>query len=121
MVYFADHPIELLITDKFLGFKSMTDWTAIRTELLGSHPKSVLPPTLKLPMLPRALSDFTRQAQDPNADPRELSKIIETDSGLSSELLRHVNSCTVGVKSKVKSVHSAGHAGFPGPHTASDI
>ena len=58
-------------------------------------------------MLPRALSDFTREAQNPNADPRELSKIIETDSGLSSELLRHVNSCTVGVKSKVTSVQQA--------------
>jgi len=36
--------------------------------------------------------------QRPDADLRELSRIIATDSGLSSDLLRHVNSAAVGAR-----------------------
>ena len=52
-----------------------------------------MPPEVKLPMLPRALMEFTQLAKDPNADVRELSRIIATDSGLSTALLRRAQFC----------------------------
>jgi serine/threonine-protein kinase len=85
----------------------MPDWTALRTALLQDKSGSSLPPTVKLPILPRALSEFSQLARDPDADARELSRIISTDSGLSSELLRHVNSAAVGARSKITSVQQA--------------
>lgn len=84
----------------------MTDWTALRKTLLQDS-KSMLPPTVKLPMLPRALSEFTEKAKDPEADPGELSQIIATDSGLSSALLRYVNSSAVGARSPITSIQQA--------------
>lgn len=83
------------------------DWTALCEELIGGDRQSVLPPRIKLPMLPRALSEFTRKAQDPEADPGGLSRIIGTDAGLSGELLRRVNSASSGLRAKVTSVRQA--------------
>lgn len=84
----------------------MTDWTGLRKSLLKDS-KSMLPPTVKLPMLPRALTEFTEKAKDPEANPAELSAIIATDSGLSSALLRQVNSAAVGARSTITSVQQA--------------
>lgn len=83
------------------------NWTELRKELVGEHPKSVLPPKVKLPMLPRALSEFMERVQDPDVDPRELSRIICTDAGLSSELLRMANSPAFGARRQITSVQQA--------------
>lgn len=85
----------------------MLDWTALRKSILPENSETVLPPSIKLPILPKALMDFRRKAQDPEANPNALSRIISTDSGLSSELLRHVNSCKTGMRTKVTSVQQA--------------
>ncbi len=66
-----------------------------------------MPPEVKLPMLPRALMEFTQLAKDPNADVRELSRIIATDSGLSTALLRCANSAAVGARTRITSVQHA--------------
>lgn len=85
----------------------MSDWTAVRVEHLGERSKSILPPGIKLPMLPRAVMKFSREADDPSANAVKLGKIIETDAGLTGELLRHVNSAAFGLRSKAASAQQA--------------
>jgi serine/threonine-protein kinase len=74
---------------------------------LAENSDSVLPPSVKLPSLPQALTQFRKKSQDPEADTNELSRIISTDAGLSTELLRTVNTCKSGTRSKVTSVKQA--------------
>jgi serine/threonine-protein kinase len=83
------------------------DWTAIREEALGTFTLAALPPTLKLPALPHAVTLFLQKSNDPKAEAKELSQIIETDTGLTVELLRYVNSTFVGLRNKAKNVHQA--------------
>ena len=82
----------------------MKDWTNLRKKLIGEGKQSPLPPEIKLPMLPKAVMEFSRKAEDPNSTPKELSKIIETDAGISCELLRMVNSSAFGLRRKVSSI-----------------
>lgn len=84
-----------------------TDWPSIRSEALGDFALAALPPTLTLPALPHAVTQFTQKAQRPDADVRELARIVETDTGLTLELLRHVNSTFVGLRNKARSVQQA--------------
>ncbi len=85
----------------------MTDWHALRKSILAENSDSVLPPSIKLPILPQALTEFRKKAQDPEADTNELSQIIASDAGLSTELLRTVNACRAGTRTKVTSVKQA--------------
>jgi serine/threonine-protein kinase len=85
----------------------MPDWTALRSALLVEQPELSLPPSVKLPILPQALTEFTQLAKDPDADVQELGRIIATDSGLTSELLRHANSAAVGARTRITSVQHA--------------
>ncbi|GAB4144251.1 MAG: hypothetical protein Tsb009_15810 [Planctomycetaceae bacterium] len=66
-----------------------------------------LPPHVELPVLPQAAIDFSRRSQDPNVTVDELGKIIEKDSGLTCDLLKHVNSSAFGLRHKVVSVNQA--------------
>ncbi|MEM7810983.1 MAG: HDOD domain-containing protein [Planctomycetota bacterium] len=66
-----------------------------------------LPPSLKLPALPVAVTRFTEQAGKPDANIKKLAAIVETDSGLTVELLRHLNAAFHGMRHKVQSVHQA--------------
>lgn len=77
------------------------DWAAVRQALLGSITESVLPPSIKLPVLPKAVMEFSQKADDPNVSHQELARIIETDAGLTAELLRHINSAGSGLRGKV--------------------
>ncbi|HID21900.1 MAG TPA: HDOD domain-containing protein, partial [Planctomycetaceae bacterium] len=86
---------------------SEIDWTAIRKDELGDFTLAALPPTLKLPALPHAVTLFVQKSNDPNARLDELARIIETDTGLTLELLRYVNSAYLGLRHKAKSVHQA--------------
>jgi HD-like signal output (HDOD) protein len=83
------------------------DWQTLRNSILAENSDSVLPPSVKLPVLPKALADFRSKAEDPDADTGELSRIIASDAGLSAELLRIVNSCNSGVRVNVTSVKQA--------------
>lgn len=79
----------------------MTNWTALRQSHFGDEPRSPLPPRVKLPVLPHAAMEFSRKSQHPDATPDELGGIIESDSGLTCDLLRHVNSAAFGLRRKV--------------------
>lgn len=82
-------------------------WTDLRRTLLGDRPEPVLPPTIPLPMLPHAVLEFSRKAEDPDCGPGALGRIIETDSGLTAELLRYVNSATFGLRASAYSAAQA--------------
>ncbi|MDP1796139.1 MAG: HDOD domain-containing protein [Planctomycetaceae bacterium] len=83
------------------------NWTNLRKELIGDRTKSVLPPSIKLPMLPQALTEFLHRAEDPNSGVNELGQIIQSDSGLTCELLRYVNSSSIGLRQKVSTAPQA--------------
>ncbi|WP_166820260.1 HDOD domain-containing protein [Thalassoroseus pseudoceratinae] len=78
----------------------------VEAKLANSSQKS-LPPTLKLPALPHAVTKFLERSSDPNASLKELAAIVETDTGLTVELLRHVNSAFMGLRNKAKSAQQA--------------
>lgn len=83
------------------------DWTALRKSLMDQWKQTKLPPHVKMPILPLAVTKFSQRTDDPNATVRELGKIIETDSGLTCELLRYVNSSSVGLRHKASSAQHA--------------
>lgn len=83
------------------------NWTALRCSLLGEKNRSILPPRVKLPVLPLAVMKFSKKAEEPDVTPRELGKIIESDSGLTCELLRYVNSSARGMRHKASSAQQA--------------
>ena len=83
------------------------DWAGIRTEALGSFTVAELPPNLQLPALPHAVTLFVEKSNDPKATVKDLAQIVETDTGLTLELLRHVNSSFMGLRHKAGSVQQA--------------
>lgn len=83
------------------------NWTQLRKDLIGDRTESVIPPSIKLPMLPQSLLEFNRRAEDPNAGVNELGRIIQSDSGLTCELLRYVNSSVFGLRQKVSTAAQA--------------
>ena len=85
----------------------MIDWPGLYEETLGDFTLAALPPTLKLPALPHAVTLYMQKSNDPNASLKELVKIVETDTGLTVELLKYVNSSFVGLRHKAKSVQQA--------------
>lgn len=83
------------------------NWTKLRTDLIGDRTEAVLPPSIQLPTLPQALNEFNRRAEDPNAGVNDLGKIIQSDTGLTCDLLRYVNSSRFGLKQKVATAPQA--------------
>src|SRR5689334_21668849 len=82
-------------------------WTTICEEALGEFTVAALPPTLNLPALPHAVTQFMEKSNQPGVELPALAKIIETDTGLTIEVLRHINSTYVGLRNKTKSVLQA--------------
>lgn len=84
------------------------DWSAVFEQ---HAPKgdvlSVLPNTLELPALSKAVSEFIERAKDPEATARDLSNIVETDAGLTMDLLRYVNSSAFGLSRPARSVQQS--------------
>jgi serine/threonine-protein kinase len=62
---------------------------------------------MKLPMLPHAVLEFSRKADDPEIGAAELGRIIETDSGLTAELCRYVNSASFARRYKAATAQQA--------------
>jgi len=85
----------------------MIDWATIRAEGLSDFKLSVMPPTLSLPVLPHAVTRFMERSADDKTPLEELARIVETDAGLTVELLKRVNSSASGLSVKVKSVTQA--------------
>jgi len=83
--------------------KQLIEWKSLLDDKLENLSISILPPTLKLPALPVAVTHFMERSKDPDASMKELADIIETDSGLTIELLRHLNSSFVGLRHKATS------------------
>jgi serine/threonine-protein kinase len=83
------------------------NWTQLREESLGTFTLAALPPKLQLPALPHAVTKFIEKSKDERVTVKELAAIVETDAGLTLELLRHVNSAYLGLKQKAKTVQQA--------------
>ncbi|GAB4156162.1 MAG: hypothetical protein Tsb009_33060 [Planctomycetaceae bacterium] len=83
------------------------NWSAILDKTLGNFSVSTLPPTLELPALPQAVTQYVQKSSDPNVELKELAKIVETDSGLTAAVLKYVNSSFMGLRTKAKNVQQA--------------
>lgn len=83
------------------------DWAKLREDGIGQLALEALPPTLKLPALPVAVTRFTQKANEPDVRMKDLAAVIETDTGLTTELLRHVNSAYHGLRNKAGNVLQA--------------
>ena len=83
------------------------DWHQLRIDTLGEENQTVLPPDIKLPALPKAVMEFSQKAEDPNATNKLLGSIIESDAGLTAELLKFINSSAVGMKKQISSTAQA--------------
>lgn len=83
------------------------NWTQLREKFLQGFSLASLPPNVALPALPLAVTRFIERSRDERATMKELATIVETDTGLTAELLRHVNSSYVGLREKAKTVHQA--------------
>lgn len=83
------------------------NWSQVCQDALAEFTLTALPPTLQLPALPLAVTRFIERARDEDASMKELAGIVETDAGLTLELLKHVNSAYLGLRQKVKSVQQA--------------
>ncbi len=80
----------------------MVDWTALREEFLPEADSIGLPPAVKLPILPAALTKFLQLANAPEVTFQELGEVISTDAGLTCELLKYVNSAGLGLRVKAQ-------------------
>jgi HD-like signal output (HDOD) protein len=85
----------------------MLDWAAIRDEALAGMTLSFMPPKVQLPALPYAVTLFVKRSRDETVPLTDLAKILETDSGLTTQLLKYVNSTFLGLQQKVASVAQA--------------
>ncbi len=81
------------------------DWSELIAVL--SSDKTGTVPDIKLPILPAAFIEFTRKAKQPDITPRELSGVLETDTGLTCALLRYANSGAIGLRKSVTSTQRA--------------
>lgn len=83
------------------------NWTNLRERLLGAKENNVQPPKLAIPSLPTVVMEFCRAAERPDISANELAQILDRDAGLVVELLRNINSATLGVRNKVNSSRAA--------------
>jgi HD-like signal output (HDOD) protein len=85
----------------------MLDWPALRDTALAGISLTFRPPKVQLPALPYAVTLFAQRARDERVPLSDLAKILETDSGLTTQLLKQVNSAYLGVRQKIASVAQA--------------
>lgn len=83
------------------------NWARIADEALAGFPLSSLPPTVELPALPHAVTLFVRRSRDEAVPLHDLAQILETDSALTIELLKYVNSSSNGLRNKATTVLQA--------------
>jgi HD-like signal output (HDOD) protein len=83
------------------------DWATIRAEGLATFTMEVMPPTIQLPALPHAVTLFLERSADEASTERDLAEILETDTGLTFELLKYVNSSFLGLRQKATTVNQA--------------
>jgi serine/threonine-protein kinase len=83
------------------------DWGVYREQTMSEATLAALPPTLALPALPHAVAKFIERSKNESASLKELAAIVETDTGLTLELLKHVNSAFVGLRQKARTAQQA--------------
>jgi len=83
------------------------DWLDSCTDILQEGEGESLPPKFKLPVLPTAITEFAKRSNDPEVTSGQLAKILESDSGLTADILQLVNSSTNGLRCTVSSVKQA--------------
>ena len=83
------------------------DWAAICDEAFAGFQLSSIPPTVELPALPYVVTLFVQRSRDETVPLKELAAILETDSALTIELLKYVNSSSGGLRNKAKTVLQA--------------
>lgn len=83
------------------------DWSKLRERLVPGAQPQVVPPRIKLPVLPTVVQEFMRLADNPNASQRELGVLVETDATLSCELLKYANSSAFASRVKVSNCQQA--------------
>lgn len=86
---------------------SSFDWKALSARSVASVKADLLPTSAELPALPHAVTEFVQKSANPNFNVTELAKIVEKDSALTVELLKHVNSSIYAMKQPVRSVKDA--------------
>lgn len=74
---------------------------------MASVNAELLPPSIELPALPHAVTEFVQKAANPNFNIELLAKIVEKDSALTVELLKHVNSSLYTLRQPIRSVKDA--------------
>jgi len=89
------------------GKRTVIEWSQIRASFLGEESRRELLPQVKLPVLPQAVSEFSRRADEPDCSVRELASIVEADGALTCHLLRNVNASAGGLKHRIMSVQHA--------------
>ena len=83
------------------------DWKALSASSVASVKAELLPQAVDLPALPHAVTEFVQRSASPNFNVAELAAIVEKDSALTVELLKHVNCAIYAMKQPVRSVKDA--------------
>jgi serine/threonine-protein kinase len=87
--------------------ESVVDWAVIREEALAGLTVSLIPPKVRLPALPHAVTLFVQRSRDETVLLKDLAKILEADAGLTIQLLKYVNSSFLAVQKRVVSAFQA--------------
>lgn len=83
------------------------DWKNLSQRSVASVKADLLPKAIELPALPHAVTEFVQASANPDYSIADLARIIEKDSALTVELLRHVNSATYASNTPIRSVKRA--------------
>lgn len=83
------------------------NWAQLLEESLDGATTRILPPSIQLPALPLAVTRFLEISSRPDVSLKDLAVILETDTALTLELLRHVNSAYLGLRQKARTVQAS--------------
>jgi len=87
---------------------SLTEAAPLTLEQKAEKKSKALKDKLKdLPSLPEVVTKVTELVQNPNSSAAQLGKIISNDSGLTSRVLRMVNSAYYGFPKQISSIQHA--------------
>jgi len=85
----------------------MIDWKHLRVQLMGKADKPPLPPKLEIPKLPQTVSAVCQRANLPECTAADLCEVLERDTAITVDLLKHVNSAATGLRTKAATVRQA--------------
>ena len=68
---------------------NLVDWKHLRVQLMGKTEKPPIPPRLEVPKLPQTVSAVCAKANLPECTAADLCEVLERDSAITVDLLRH--------------------------------